>query len=81
MGGQKTIWVIKKNRIYYQNGLNVGLKTHYHYCDDIIYAKWFDQITDAKRICDNLNEKNAIDYVKGKWKVIEYNLIQGRQVC
>lgn len=38
MGGQKTIWVVKKNRIYYQNGLNVGLKTHYHYCDDCPYA-------------------------------------------
>ena len=77
----KCMWVVKKNRIFYQNALNVGLKTHYHYCDDILYARFFDEFHKAKSIADKLNEANAIDYIKGKWKVVEYNLLKVRDIC
>lgn len=74
------IWIIKKNNIFYQNALRVGLKMHYHYCDKEINAKFFDQVTDAQLVCKKLNNENAVDKIEGIWKVIDGNKYKGTYI-
>ena len=68
------VYVIKKNKTYWQGSLNVGLRTHNNATVNLLEAKWLDDLDYARRECKRLNEENAIPYVRGRWKIITYEI-------
>lgn len=68
------VYAIKKNRVWYQHGINVGLKINYSYADILLYAKFFEKQEEAEHVCKNLNDKNALPHIKGSWKVKTYKI-------
>lgn len=66
-------YIICKDKYYYANKIIVGLKTHYHFSEDICYAKQFLTEYQAKKECDFLNKQydGKLKKVRVKFKVKE----------
>ena len=62
-------YIVKKNKIYYFNTLNIGLKHKHDYTDYLPSAKFFEKEERAQEVADKLNDENTCNFVRGTWKV------------
>lgn len=75
MGKDKIFYAIKKYRYWYQNWLNIGLKSHIYFTDDILTCMKYESMEDAQIMCDKLNNTpNQLDIYKGTFKVYKYTI-------
>jgi hypothetical protein len=66
----ETYYVVKKNKYYGGEILQVGLDTHCHYADMLLYAKKYETEDAAKRAIEIHEQKNSwVNNYKGKWKI------------
>ena len=65
------LYVISKNRYYFQNWLHVGFNNHFDFAGVPHLAKFFESKESADRTCEELNKhyKGWLDNYKGKFRV------------
>lgn len=65
------LYVISKNRFYFQNWLHVGLGNHWDFVNSSYYAKFYENKNEAEKMCEELNKwyKGWLNDYKGKFRV------------
>ena len=66
----ETYYVVKKNKYYGGEILNVGLNTHCNYADMLLYAKKYETVEQAQKAIEVHKQHNSwVNTYKGKWKI------------
>ena len=66
----ETYYVVKRNKYYGGEILNVGLNTHCHYADCLLYAKKYETEAQAKRAIEIHEKQDSwVNKYAGAWKV------------
>lgn len=70
------LYVISKNRYYFSNCLNVGLKRHWDFVQSPKHAKFYDTLQEAERTLQLLEKeyKGPLDCYKGQFKIRKFEL-------
>lgn len=63
------VYVVKKQKYYFQSWLHIGLKNHIQFAD-ILNAKYYTNKSEAEKMAEALNStKTWLDVYKGIFKV------------
>lgn len=70
------LYVISKNRYYFSNCLNIGLKRHWDFVQSPKHAKFYDTKEEAERMLIKIEHhyKGFLDNYKGQFKIRKFEL-------